>query len=1008
MAHLDSDFGVADAVLLQEVSEDAFRDNLKLRFDNSRIYTYIGEVLIAVNPYEDLPIYGAEELAKFRHKALYQNQPHVYALAESAYSTLQREGKDVVVIISGESGAGKTEASKHVMKYIAAVNSVKGAAEIEKVKDMLLACNPLLEAFGNATTLRNDNSSRFGKYMDINFDFKYQPSGGHINNYLLEKARVVHQMEGERNFHIFYQLLAGATDAKLTELTLSRDPTGYNYLKQGGAVTRASDKAAYDMTMKAIRDVGLGQDFVDSLLKVVAAVILLGEIKFQPNGDHSEVANAVCAQDIAKLLGTTQDKVSAALTTRVVAARGEVYTTKLTPDEAIVARDALAKSLYDRTFNFLVEQVNQRIAPKDDSAKSTVLGVLDIYGFEILAQNGFEQFCINYCNEKLQQVFIELVLKTEQAEYQAEGIDWVQIEYFDNAFICNMIDDPRSGMIVKLDEQCALASGSDAGFLKTLDVTLKDNTRYESKQTDATDTGCERERDFRIKHFAGDVVYTTTGFVDKNNDTLFQDLKRMLFECDNPYLKEMWPEGADAITEVHKRPYTAATGFKMSMTKLVDILTSKHPHYIRCIKPNADKAPKKWETDLCVHQIRYLGLMENLRVRRAGYCNRQPYEVFLDRYKMLSKPTWPHWREGAKEGVKHVISALGIDSEVAFGNTKLFIKEPRTLVALEEKRDARIPELVAVIQARWRGVLDRRRVRKIRAIYKIIAFWHASHTRSYINALQNTFKNIKDMPDLGAGVAWPDPPAGLSSFDAQVKQIHMTWRARTIVNKYTPQQQEELKKKAFASDLLQGRRTFWGYQYSWHGNYIVNGPDAAKFGEQMSQLMAKYGDGKIIFSSQVFKLNTKGKQDERVLVVTDKNLYKLDAVTYKIHKVPVPLADILGFAMSQGEDQAVVIRLKADTDLVVTLRGDACSAELVSLIGQATGSKPPVDVDSKITYKVKGQTKNLSFQESSADKTTFTRRASGFALVTRKASMMRIQQRRGAAARGPSMTSIGE
>eukprot|EP00911_Craspedida_sp_UC1_P000557 UC1_evm1s428 len=337
------------------------------------------------------------------------------------------------------------------------------------------------------------------------------------------------------------------------------------------------------------------------------------------------------------------------------------------------------------------------------------MGVLDIYGFEIFASNGFEQFCINYCNEKLQQLFIELVLKREQEEYKREGIDWVNIDYFDNAAICTMVDDSKTGIISMLDEQCAGKTGSDAKFLAHMDKALRGNDRYASRQTAGSDNSLEHNRDFRICHFAGDVVYNTEGFVDKNQDTLFHDLKRLLYNCNNKSLQSMWPEGADEITAVHKIPPTAATSFRASMFKLVEILLSKEPYYVRCIKPNASKAAGKWTDELCRHQVRYLGLMENLRVRRAGYCNRQVYDVFLERYKMLSDKTWPNWRKDPQEGVRHIVEALKMGDQVAFGKTKLFIKEPKTLVDLEDARERMLPVLATKIQAYWRGVLARRR-----------------------------------------------------------------------------------------------------------------------------------------------------------------------------------------------------------------------------------------------------------------------------------------------------------
>jgi len=986
--------GAADAVLLHDISEDSFVGNLRLRFAKDIIYTYIGEVLVCVNPYRDLGLYADALLPTFRHKALYQKEPHVYALAEAAYSSMRRLGKDCVVIISGESGAGKTEASKQVMRYVAGVNSSTAQAEILRVRDQLLASNPLLEAFGNAKTVRNDNSSRFGKYMDINFDYKHEPVGGHISNYLLEKARVVKQGAGERNFHIFYQILAGVDDARLASLKLKRDVAGYNYLTQHAAPCEGlDDKAGYGETVEAMQKIGFDDALMQCLHEVVAAVLHLGQLRFEAEGEASKITTKDVLQNVASLLGVDVAELHKALTSRTVAAHGEVYHTKLTQEAATHACLALSKSIYERLFSFLVKRINETIAPGERANDGVVLGVLDIYGFEILPDNSFEQFCINYCNEKLQQVFIELVLQQEQAEYEREGIDWVHIEYFDNAEICNMIDDPKAGMIAMLDEQCALSSGNDKSFLALLDKALAKNARYTSKQTDAANKTCERERDFCIRHFAGDVVYDTNGFVEKNNDSLFHDLSRVLYSSSNQFLQSMWPEGADKITEVHKVPYTAATNFRRSMDSLVAMLKTKTPFYIRCIKPNKEKIASKWDEELCRHQVAYLGLMENLRVRRAGYCNRQPYEIFLERYKMLSKDTWPNWHRDPKDGARKIIDALNMTAEVAFGKTKIFIKEPQSLVRLEEEREAALPRIVSKIQARYRGVLGRRRVRKIRAIYKIIAYWHASHLRGYLNTLCKTFEKAGELPDFGKSLPFPPAPPGLNNFAVTCKRIQMAWRARKIVDRYSKEEQEDLKKKILASDLLGGRRPYWGYACKWEGNYMVKGPAAQKFGAAITPLMEREGDTKVVFSSRIYKLNTKGKQDERILVITDKHLYRLDPKSFKLHKTPVPLEQVTGFSISAGEDQAVVIHLgqDADNDLVVTLRGNACAAELVSLIAQQVDESLPVTVNSKIYYHAQGKELSLTFSEEEAKQTAFKRRGSGYALITRRASVMRFQ-----------------
>jgi len=478
---MDTAIGRADAVLLDEITEEAFVENLKIRYEGEKIYTYIGEVLIAVNPYRDLGIYSQDVIDSYHGAAIYQREPHIFALAEAAFSGMRREQKDCCIVISGESGAGKTESSKHIMRYVAAISGGGSpddeGAGVGKVKDMLLASNPLLEAFGNATTVRNDNSSRFGKYMDINFDFAHALVGGHVQNYLLEKARVVKQMDGERNFHFFYQLLAGASEQELVALGLERDPSQYNYLKGDGGTLRATDAANYAEVVEATHRLGFADGMFGTVTKLAAVVIHLGQIGFADSGDGEScavtpplvVAAAAATDDghghehvlttVANLLGTDAGTLEKTLTHRVVAARGELFESNLNASAAGHARDALAKALYDRLFSHLVAQINAALhvgggggagaagaagggnagpTPQQTARHTTALGVLDIYGFEIMPSNGFEQFCINFCNEKLQQLFIELVLKRQQEEYAREGVEWVDVAYFDNAAICEL------------------------------------------------------------------------------------------------------------------------------------------------------------------------------------------------------------------------------------------------------------------------------------------------------------------------------------------------------------------------------------------------------------------------------------------------------------------------------------------------------------------------------------------------------------------------------------------
>eukprot|EP00071_Canis_lupus_P037397 XP_022270954.1 unconventional myosin-Ib isoform X7 [Canis lupus familiaris] len=671
---------------------------------------------------------------------------YIFALSDEAYRSLRDQDKDQCILITGESGAGKTEASKLVMSYVAAVCG-KGA-EVNQVKEQLLQSNPVLEAFGNAKTVRNDNSSRFGKYMDIEFDFKGDPLGGVISNYLLEKSRVVKQPRGERNFHVFYQLLSGASEELLNKLTLERDFSRYNYLSLDSAKVNGVDDAANFRTVRnAMQIVGFMDDEAESVLEVVAAVLKLGNIEFKPesrvNGlDESKIKDKNELKEICELTGIDQSVLERAFSFRTVEAKQEKVSTTLNVAQAYYARDALAKNLYSRLFSWLVNRINESIKAQTKVRKK-VMGVLDIYGFEIFenADNSFEQFIINYCNEKLQQIFIELTLKEEQEEYIREGIEWTHIDYFNNAIICDLIENNTNGILAMLDEEC-LRPGTvtDETFLEKLNQVCATHQHFESRMSKSSrflnDTSLPHSC-FRIQHYAGKVLYQVEGFVDKNNDLLYRDLSQAMWKASHTLIKSLFPEGNPAKINL-KRPPTAGSQFKASVATLMKNLQTKNPNYIRCIKPNDKKAAHIFNEALVCHQIRYLGLLENVRVRRAGYAFRQAYEPCLERYKMLCKQTWPHWKGPARAGVEVLFNELEIPvEEYSFGRSKIFIRNPRTLFKLEDLRKQRLEDLATLIQKIYRGWKCRTHFLLMRKSQIVIAAWY----RRY--AQQKRYQQIK-------------------------------------------------------------------------------------------------------------------------------------------------------------------------------------------------------------------------------------------------------------------------
>eukprot|EP00043_Microstomoeca_roanoka_P019563 m.222390 g.222390 ORF g.222390 m.222390 type:complete len:1269 (+) comp17020_c3_seq1:113-3919(+) len=723
--------GVGDMVLLDEVDEDHIVENLKQRVLKDEIYTYIGNVVISVNPYKKLDIYDAEFLFEYSGKNQFELPPHIYALADTAYRSMKDENKDQCVIISGESGAGKTEASKIIMQYVAAVCG-KGA-EVDKVKDQLLKCNPVLEAFGNAKTNRNDNSSRFGKYMDMQFNYNGDPIGGVITDYLLEKSRVVHQAEGERNFHIFYQLLYGATDAILKPLMLTRDAAAYYYLNQTSChqVSSIDDKRDWMEVQEAFQVLGLTEQDKSQIYSLISVILHMGNIDFEgydlANGMYAcELKNPEALKLTAQILGTSEDLLEEALTKRNVTTRREVVQMELDHDQAERNRDATCKAIYSRLFSWLVKRVNQTISVKNARTKRRTIGVLDIYGFEIFQTNGFEQFIINYCNEKLQQIFIELTLKSEQDEYVREGIPWTHIDYFNNAVICQLIED-HGGIMSVLDDMCLRPGDvTDETFIDTLNRTPKifQHKHFEtrSQRKYLSDATMGRD-DFRLVHYAGKVTYNVEGFIAKNKDTLFADLTKFLYNCENKLLKTLFKEAKLLTNTAARRPVSLSKQFMVSVADLMKNLLAKNPHYIRCVKPNDNKKPMTVNDELIRHQVRYLGLLENLRVRRAGYAFRMEYDKFVQRYKMLTKLTWPNFKGNPRDGAKYILED-GCDltkAQFAFGRSKIFIRNPRAVLKMEDIRRAKMIILATKIQAVYKGWKARTEFKKKKAAATLIA-----------------------------------------------------------------------------------------------------------------------------------------------------------------------------------------------------------------------------------------------------------------------------------------------
>ncbi|XP_049518220.1 unconventional myosin-Ie isoform X2 [Dermacentor silvarum] len=698
--------GVDDMVLLTKISEEAIVENLRKRYMDDQIFTYIGPVLVSVNPFKQLPYFTNKQVDQYQSAASYENPPHIYALADTMYRNMIIDSEAQCVIISGESGAGKTVAAKYIMGYISQVSG--GGSRVQHAKDVILESNTILEAFGNAKTVRNNNSSRFGKYVEIQFGRGGVPEGGRISNFLLEKSRVVSQSPNERNFHIFYQVCYGASPEMKKELGVA-NPDYYSYLNQSGVYKLEGINDAHDFqeTLKAMTVMGMSEDEQTQFLRVVMGVLHMGMITFVEKGNYAVVEDEQYLEFPAYLLGLETAQLAKKLTSRVLDSKWGTHSESIemqqNVEQANYIRDAWAKALYARIFDRLVSIINNAM---QTTAGELNIGILDIYGFEIFQRNGFEQFCINYVNEKLQQIFIELTLKAEQEEYVQEGIQWKAIDYFNNKVVCDLIESKvPPGVFSVLDDICATmhatSEGVDAHLCHKLSNQIGNHPHFQL----TGGTG------FIVHHYAGKVTYDADGMCEKNRDVLFPDVVLVMQSSSNAFIRSLFPENVTGT--VKGRPTTAGSKIKSQANKLVDALMKCTPHYIRCIKPNETKKAHDWEEDRVKHQVEYLGLKENIRVRRAGFAYRRVFDKFLHRYAVLTKETFPKWRGNIKEGIVHILNSVGMDKDqYQLGKTKVFIKAPESLFLLEEMRERRYDQHARVIQKAFKKYFARQQYLK--------------------------------------------------------------------------------------------------------------------------------------------------------------------------------------------------------------------------------------------------------------------------------------------------------
>ncbi|XP_064606783.1 myosin-10-like [Liolophura sinensis] len=724
---------VEDMAELTCLNEASVLHNLKDRYYSGLIYTYSGLFCVVVNPYKKLPIYTDKVIELYKGKKRHEVPPHVYAITDTAYRSMLQDREDQSILCTGESGAGKTENTKKVIQYLAyvaasqrtnrqsisSVHSQQKELNLGELENQLLQANPILEAFGNAKTIKNDNSSRFGKFIRINFDTSGFISGANIETYLLEKSRAVRQTESERSFHIFYQFLKG-TNAQQKKDFLLEDIRNYRFLcSKDPAVPGMDDAAEFRQTSEAMSIMGISTDDQNAIFKVVSSVLLFGNLQFKSerSSDQATLPNDEVAQKACRLLGLpVTETVKAFLRPKIKVGRD--YVTKAqTMEQVEFAVEAIAKALYERMFRWLVLRINKSL-DRTRRQGASFIGILDIAGFEIFKMNSFEQLCINYTNEKLQQLFNHTMFILEQEEYQREGIDWKFIDFgLDLQPTIDLLEKPM-GILALLDEECWFPKATDKSFVEKLKGQHSSHPKFQKPDFRA-------DADFSMIHYAGKVDYKADSWLTKNMDPLNENVVSLFQNSNDPFVSNIWKDAeivglgiaaaADsAFGSRTKKGMFRTVGqlYKEQLAKLMATLRNTNPNFVRCIIPNHEKKAGKIDSPLVLDQLRCNGVLEGIRICRQGFPNRILFQEFRQRYEILTPNAIPKGFMDGKKAVIKMIDALELDPNLfRIGASKIFFRAG-VLAHLEEERDLKLTDIIVGFQALARGLLARRNYQK--------------------------------------------------------------------------------------------------------------------------------------------------------------------------------------------------------------------------------------------------------------------------------------------------------
>ncbi|XP_074135201.1 unconventional myosin-X [Sminthopsis crassicaudata] len=714
--HPSNEEGVENMATLIDLHEGSILHNLFQRYQKTQIYTYIGSIIASVNPYKTIPgLYDQSTMEHYSRHHMGEISPHIFAVANECYRCLWKRHDNQCVLISGESGAGKTESTKLILKFLSAISQHSLELSIKEktacVEQAILESSPIMEAFGNAKTVYNNNSSRFGKFIQLNICEKGNIQGGRICKFdIFSQNRVVRQNPGERNYHIFYALLAGLENEEKEEFYLSM-PEHYHYLNQSGCVADATinDKESFKDVITAMEVMQFSKEEVREVLRLLAGILHLGNIEFITAGG-AQVSFKTALGRSAELLGLDSTQLTDALTQRSMILRGEEILTPLNIQQAADSRDSMAMALYSQCFAWIIKKINSRIKGKDDFKS---IGILDIFGFENFEVNHFEQFSINYANEKLQEYFNKHIFSLEQLEYSREGLVWEDIDWIDNGECLDLIE-KKLGLLALINEESHFPQATDTTLLEKLHSQHAHNHFYVKPRVAVNNFG--------VKHYAGEVQYDVRGILEKNRDTFRDDLLNLLRESRLDFIYDLFEHVSSRNNQEtlkcgskHKRP-TVSSQFKDSLHSLMATLSTSNPFFVRCIKPNMQKMPDQFDQALVLNQLKYSGMLETVRIRKAGFPVRRPFQDFCKRYKVLMRNlTLPEDVKGKCTVLLHHYDDT--NSEWQLGKTKVFLRESLEQ-KLEKQREEEVFQAAMVIRAHILGYLARKQYRKV--LYYIV------------------------------------------------------------------------------------------------------------------------------------------------------------------------------------------------------------------------------------------------------------------------------------------------